>query len=212
MEEDSLHTRTDIESRTRVLTPIPRNAVVSNPIPSTSRDPCGLSEDVSKGEEEITPGKVLEKINPVPQVKEVENVRKRARNVATILTSPENLVIKKQKLATKKRGAVKNNLNVTKQKAYTKTYRSREIVEDSSSSDELDDVQMHLDDSDSSNLDTFSKNLDECRGCGEEYQHTTKKEDWIQCMHCKGWFHEGCSGYENICEKCGRFLSKKNIK
>ena len=43
-------------------------------------------------------------------------------------------------------------------------------------------------------------------GCGEEYALTNKKDDWLQCVHCKQWLHESCSKFQNICEKCYKFL------
>lgn len=49
---------------------------------------------------EITPGKLLEQISPVPRLTAVQNVRKRGQNVAIILTSEENITRKKQKLNT----------------------------------------------------------------------------------------------------------------
>lgn len=49
----------------------------------------------------------------------------------------------------------------------------------------------------------------ECLGCGEKYNVTTKNDDWIKCLHCQRWFHESCSKYVNLCDMCGKILSKK---
>ena len=43
----------------------------------------------------------------------------------------------------------------------------------------------------------------QCVGCGEMYTKTMKKEDWIKCVKCMRWLHEGCSRFENECDHCG---------
>lgn len=45
-----------------------------------------------------------------------------------------------------------------------------------------------------------------CVGCGEEYRNTKKGEDWIKCINCGRWMHEGCTKYVSFCDSCGKTL------
>jgi hypothetical protein len=74
---------------------------------------------------------------------------------------------------------------------------------DSSSSDD-----SHIDLQESSE-EIEEEDENECVGCGETYLSTSKKNDWLQCVHCACWFHEGCSKYENLCDRCGKVITKK---
>ncbi|CAG9838964.1 unnamed protein product [Diabrotica balteata] len=61
---------------------------------------------------------------------------------------------------------------------------------------------------------------DKCVGCGEAYNETTKKEDWVKSVQCCRWFHEGCSRFEVKCDftstrqlmsQKGKFPINRNI-
>jgi hypothetical protein len=86
-------------------------------------------------------------------------------------------------------------------KKQNKQYKKRQI---STSSDDAS-CDLSLNDS----TDECENDETTCIGCGEEYHQTKKKEDWIQCIHCKRWMHESCSKFENICELCAKILLKK---
>nr|CAI5838031.1 unnamed protein product [Callosobruchus analis] len=47
----------------------------------------------------------------------------------------------------------------------------------------------------------------ECVGCGEDYKKTVSREDWLQCVGCHRWLHEGCTSFTNHCLRCGRKYS-----
>jgi hypothetical protein len=68
---------------------------------------------------------------------------------------------------------------------------------DSSSSDD-----SHIDLQESSE-EIEEEDENECVGCG------AVADDWLQCVHCACWFHEGCSKYENLCDRCGKVITKK---
>lgn len=42
---------------------------------------------------------------------------------------------------------------------------------------------------------TINDNI--CLYCLEEYGASRMDEGWVQCMGCKGWAHEGCTGYDS---------------
>ena len=70
----------------------------------------------------------------------------------------------------------------------------------SSSSSSDDDQSIKYDDSDY--VEEYDEN--ECVGCGENYNETQREDDWIQCIMCERWLHEGCSKYENVCDLSGK--------
>lgn len=53
-----------------------------------------------------------------------------------------------------------------------------------------------------SEIEDFGEN--ECVGCGEDYENTTKKDDWIRCVRCELWLHEFCTKYVDLCHRCGK--------
>ncbi|XP_050297262.1 uncharacterized protein LOC126736773 [Anthonomus grandis grandis] len=79
-----------------------------------------------------------------------------------------------------------------------------EVLKKSDSDSEISSEEIVYQDSDEKGSE------DECcTGCGEEYSATKKKDDWIQCLYCKTLYHENCSKYINVCDLCGKLLSKK---
>lgn len=175
-----------------------------------------------------TPGKLLTIVAPLPEA--ISNVKSRGGKVAQLLTSPENLErVKKLEISRKKKAEVgksKENHNAKKKKNCVSkntagpsgvnsktnlsnsskklTVMKKKNRKESDSSETSDDFSTH--DSNSS----FGQEEDEaCVGCGEQWGLTNKKQDWIQCIHCSRWLHEGCTGYRNICQPCGKFLTVK---
>lgn len=166
-------------------------------------------ENINPQIEKETPGKILNLICPIPSTSKVEVVRKRSRQLAEVLTSPENMS-KKKAIADKKSKVlsakekkigeqchkIKSKNVPTKKK---KSEKSRKC-EDSSSESDIDiDLQT---DSDSGGYNTDQET--DCVGCGENYRHTTSGEDWLQCISCHKWLHEGCTTFPNHCLRCGR--------
>ncbi|KAK9710002.1 hypothetical protein QE152_g26263 [Popillia japonica] len=58
--------------------------------------------------------------------------------------------------------------------------------------------------------DTSAEEWDEneCVGRGENYFETTKNDEWIKCVNCSRWFHNGCSKFEIFCDLCGKLQKK----
>lgn len=126
--------------------------------------------EVTVVNENITPGKMLDIINPVPSTSKVNTLRKRSRQLAEILTSPEHIA-KRKTLAEKKtellakKGKKKQKLSV----AVTKNKRPRTNCD--SSSDTEVNVPLGKD------SDSGTDDENECVGSGENYERTTSKED-----------------------------------
>lgn len=175
------------------ITEQPTNGL--EPQPSTSKNVAN----------KITPSKILSDLSPAAPEKIIA-VRKRAKQVATILTSPEHLNIRreKEKKAQEKEQRSQDKKVAKKEKKVFKAKKRRKM--ESSSSEE--DVEVILE-SDESGSEDFDENL--CVGCGEDYRHTKKKVDWIKCVHCQLWLHENCTSYGDFCQKCGK-LDKKGKK
>lgn len=148
---------------------------------------------------DLTPGKLLDQINPTPRL--VVSAKKRAKSIATLLTSPENIAIAKNKAAKK----TKTKKNMPQKKISEKTIvRKRKHLPLPSSDEE--DVEVEYEEE----SDTVSVIDDtECTGCGESYSSTRKKEDWLQCIICQMWFHENCSSFISTCQNCGKTAFKK---
>lgn len=152
----------------------------------------------------------MHKIGPLPQ--KIETVKGKAKKVAKLLTSPENLekrkvlsIRKKQKVEQSCSKAVQSRpipsgIGRAKQSQKKTGASKRRNVESSS---EEDGFSIH-----DSSSDIDMENVDEnvCKGCGEDYNFTKKGEDWIQCIHCHAWLHEGCTKYLNIGQPCGKML------
>ena len=151
-----------------------------------------------------TPGKILDSISPIPSKSKGETCRKRGRQLAEVLTSKEN-ILKRKSLLEKKTEALKQKEERKKTKSLQKNIkaksrklRKRELNVSSDSSDS-DAENMVLD------SDTASENLEcECVGCGEIYEQTKSNEDWIECVVCRRWLHEGCTSFTNMCLRCGK--------
>lgn len=158
-----------------------------------------IKETVDK--QQISPTEILKDISPIPSTSGIYQGRKRRKQLASILTSPENIEKRKvveMKTKTKEIKKAKENKPVKKHRTNKTVKKSNKIqfCEDS-------DVEMEINDS-INNL----KNQDDtkCAGCEENYRCTTKTEDWFQCIHCFSWFHKYCSSYVNICDRCGIVL------
>lgn len=160
--------------------------------------------EVQRISPDLTPGKLLEKINPTPKV--VASAKKRARSVAALLTSPEHIAAVKTKSAKKNKQAKKI---IPEKKIPKSTMVRKRNRSPSSSSEEEEDTEVQYEE-DSDTLSVIDET--ECTGCGERFNRTRKKEDWIQCILCQLWFHENCSSFINTCENCGKTAFKKKQK
>ncbi|CAH2007023.1 unnamed protein product [Acanthoscelides obtectus] len=142
--------------------------------------------------EVITPGKALKEIMPVPVLSAaVKRVRKK---ISGEITSEEFIKNKKDAQIKKSSKPVK------------KTKNKRKLSESSVSEDDVT-----LDDS-SSGDEGFSDLENECVRRKEDYRQTCKQDDWLQCIFCKRWLHETCTGFVNLCNKCGKSVATKKKK
>lgn len=150
---------------------------------------------------DLTPGKLLDQINPTPKL--VVSARKRAKTVATLLTSPDHIATVKERSAKK---AKKTKMDTLKTKIQKQTVGKKRKRSPSPSSDEEEDIEVQYEEE----SDALSEvDESECVGCGESYNNTRKKEDWLQCIICQNWFHENCSSYLNTCQNCGKTAFRK---
>lgn len=160
--------------------------------------------------------KLLHEISPVPLL--TQSVRKRAKQVATLLTSPEYREECSRKALKKKTTKGKIipehrkecsrkalNKKTAKGKTIVKPVQSkkRKRMRDSSSSN--DDAEAVFAES-SDSPEEFNEN--ECVGCGEDYNSTTKAADWIKCIRCNFWLHETCTTFDDHCQNCGKMELK----
>lgn len=172
---------------------------------STNLDRSVLTEDIVDAEDgaaniDVTPGKVLEEISPVPVIPQrVQRARKNSRALAALINSKSNIdSLRELQNAKKKTIAVRKQLPHPK----PSKHRRRTVAEEESSSDSEPFVPMD-EDNDISEEESY------CCGCGEEYRTTTKKVDWIECCNCRKWLHEDCTKYPNYCDLCGKKSLKK---
>lgn len=141
--------------------------------------------------------KVISEISPAPKLTEM--VRKRAKKVAIVLTSPEHVSEIK----------LKKDKKQLKDKTPVQKGRKRKNKSPSSSDSEKDEPTFPSSESENEEKEDFGE--DECVGCGEDYQSTTKKDDWIRCVRCQFWLHESCTKYVDLCHRCGK-RCLKNVK
>lgn len=167
--------------RQPLITP-PLNVELQIDIRETS-----LTEDAS----DITPGKMLNLISPIPSTSTVRKSVSRKIHVARILTSQENITDQK---ARQQNNQKKGNL---------KRKRKPKVPDLLSSSEEENNVEYA---EESDGPEDFGEDI--CAGCGDEYSKTQKKDDWVECIICKIWSHDTCTSYVNTCNACGN----KNLK
>ncbi|XP_031342963.1 tigger transposable element-derived protein 1-like [Photinus pyralis] len=200
------------------------------PLPGTSNstnDARNFSESQSSSSivletepfanENVTPGKLLDAISPVPVIAQVEKVRKNSRNLAEILNSGSNIQTLKDKMQKKKEKEAKSSMKIQKENKDPKITgkktkglaikgksKLRSTVSSSDTESESS-VELQLNDSD----DDHNEDETCCVGCDEEYSKTKKPVDWIQCLKCERWFHEDCTKYGDLCDTCGKVKLRK---
>lgn len=168
---------------------------------------CSHEPQILTTPNKYTPGKLLDEISPVPNIKAVDAVKKRSRQIALILTTEENIEEAKAKKIkkTKKQETVTLEKNKKQSRKNDKKKARRPIKKnkksDTSSESELS-PQL-----DSDSVDEWDEN--DCVGCGENYSVTKKKDSWYQCINCQRWSHEGCMKYTDYCDICGKLALKK---
>lgn len=195
---------------------------ITPPQPSTSRAADLADEPVVQTQTstppKITPGKALDIVSPIPAAAVLDAKRKGGK-LAEILNNAEAIERRKRnqehkqvKLNKTKGGikAAKTPVVSKKGKFTAKTVpkgkqKTLKLQVDESSDEDLS-LSLHDSSSDLENHDDAT-----CSGCGDEYTKTTKDEDWIQCIHCQQWVHEGCTKYQNTCEICVKVLIKRRV-
>lgn len=143
---------------------------------------------------ESTPTKLLQAISPLPAINKLTSKRRKLH--ATILTSPENM--EKVKLKAEKTNSKRKPKKVPKMKVPRPKKRT---VSSSSSCSDVPDINDF-------SSDEINNDSDECVGCGENYDQTKLKVDWIKCVRCQRWLHETCSSFNDVCIPCGKTITK----
>lgn len=164
---------------------------------SALRDNVDLTEEVPFQEsatEDMTPGKLLDQISPVPALP--ARVKKATRNLGGVLTSPEYIEKRVEKARKKKQTEERKQGRKQKQPKKIFIGRNKRAADSSSESE----TNMILDSEEEE--ENFDEN--ECVGCLEDYFKTQRKEDWIKCVKCLRWLHEQCTSFANMCMRCGR--------
>lgn len=172
--------------------PMPKESVT---LPQPSCSASAIQEP-----DDLTPGKRLDIIQPVPvlKTKQVDSAKRRGRALAEVLTSPQHIAKRKEKSG---KVLQKKGKNATEKKVIKKSKRQvKQRPTTPSDSTDLEEEEMLLDDSDS--LDFWDEN--DCAGCGENYNSTLKRDEWVKCVICGRWLHESCMKYDNMCEGCGK--------
>lgn len=111
-------------------------------------------------------------------------------------------VFRREKIGLKKDFAKSKKPKQTKKKKVLKKVQSS-----SSSNSDMDINIPETSDDEDDYVEDWNEN--ECVGCGEYYNETKQKVDWIQCVSCLRWLHEGCSRFEVTCDYCGKKLNSK---
>ncbi|CAH1987731.1 unnamed protein product [Acanthoscelides obtectus] len=163
-------------------------SILDHPQPGCSKDSLPPPESPPKNN--LTPGKMLNNISPIPCTSTpVQQVRKRSKQVASILNSAESITNKKSKQEKHPRKIVTRKVENKNEKTQKGSRRRRKLnlVENTSSESEAD-VSLH---------DSSSEGSEDecCRGCNEAYATTKKPDDWLKCIRCLSWYHETCSRY-----------------
>ncbi|CAH1998263.1 unnamed protein product [Acanthoscelides obtectus] len=149
---------------------------------------------------QITPGKMLDQISPIPSTEVVKKNTKRSRNIAVILNTTgtiQSLKLRKQQGQKTKERKEKSQKLRMKRPLKRRKYESE-------SSDKTEG-EIHLDDEE----EVSDENEAVCVGCEEPYLLTKKSVDWIQCIICNRWLHDDCTSFLNICEPSGRLTARK---
>ncbi|CAB3256886.1 unnamed protein product [Arctia plantaginis] len=155
--------------------------------PSTPKE--GTSGNIAN----YTPSRILQEISPIPQ--KLIEVRKRAKQVGTLLTSEEH--INARKCVAEK--TLKKEIKKEKEPKKC-TVNKKKVIQ--KLSDNSDDVPLKILAEKTKKRKTNEE--DNCRGCGENYYETQLIEDWLQCKVCQFWVHEHCTEFDDSCSKCGK--------
>ncbi|KAB0799876.1 hypothetical protein PPYR_07756 [Photinus pyralis] len=116
-------------------------------------------------------------VRPIPKAgnDRIQKISKARGKTAVLTTSPYKRDLEKEeekKKGTTKRKSGAKTARILKKKTVNSTH-------DSSSSEEEEEEHA-------------------CIFCNELFSDSKDKEGWIQCVNCKGWAHEACTGLEDI--------------
>lgn len=135
----------------------------------TTKTFCTPSPDKAKISMKKTPGTLLDEISPIPNLKGLQEVRKRATNIAIILTNCgniEKLKTRKAEKALKEQKKNKRQIEKNSEKKHNKKTYQKNNIKNWSDSEESDDIDVPLDsefeceeysDDDYENLDSTVK-------------------------------------------------------
>ncbi|KAK9693555.1 hypothetical protein QE152_g34119 [Popillia japonica] len=212
--EDAIHPRDEFEEQNG-LTEVSRETDLqenhSQPLPrerdSSQPGPSGMHlENVKEPtEQEVTPGKLLQDLSPVPHI--TPAMKKARVNLMGNLTSPSYMTHirqkkQKQKQTSQPKPKGQKSEKPSKKESLKSTEKGLKRKRRHESTSSESDGDVILDDS-YSGQETLDDLENQCVGCLEDYRLTKKKEDWLRCIMCSRWLHEGCTSYINTCQLCG---------
>lgn len=194
----------------------------NNATPSTSREIVVTQplQDQRYSSDTLTPSKILALLTPIPNLKKKETARGKAASVAKILNSPvtiENIVKKQEKAETllKEKEERKRLRNLKRSMVNTQNEKARPNIKKRSTylknllKTKSTESIFCMDSEDEDDVALLASDENECVGCYEDYDLTTKTEDWIKCTRCSRWMHENCTKFGEICDTCGNIERKK---
>lgn len=109
VEMDFEHGSEVIQPQSSDSTHLPQTTSRSSPQPGCSHSPDPPM--ANEGGSDVTPGKLLNQISPIPKTTATVAVKKRGRQLATVLSTPENIEVRKNKPAlNKQKGPKKKDI------------------------------------------------------------------------------------------------------
>lgn len=210
-ESTSVSQQSDISAHSPASTVTTSDASLTFQRPSTSSDktvnilitPHKISPVPIKAKRQSNrgrkPGKAVV-ITSSPYKQELEQSLQKKELKETNTLNRKKSFSKKDPLVNK---ACKNlKFNETKGKRVQTKIKHEDVAESTSSECEDDYI---LDDSSDESLNSGSQQDAKCIYCNCLYSEDRRGEIWVQCISCRLWAHEDCSGTEKdyfLCEFC----------
>ncbi|XP_060810318.1 histone-lysine N-methyltransferase, H3 lysine-79 specific-like [Amyelois transitella] len=95
---------------------------------------------------------------------------------------------------------IKNEIAAIEEKRKLKSMKKRVLTEKEKKPKKANKINKKGE----GDLDEDAENDCFCLCCLEPYENSRSNEKWVQCLECKGWFHEDCTGGElqYVCHNC----------
>lgn len=127
-----------------------------------------------------------------------ENIQNLKENQSRKMKKENSIETKQILKVTRKKEGTKRQISAKKENKRPK----KQKIEDSSDEDSEHEIITLRD---SPEITEWDDN--ECAGCGENYEATLSQDEWLQCIICERWSHEGCTNYPDMCDRCGNTMA-----